>query len=87
MIRLLGEHALTSPGLTGDWEHRLAKIETGADSREAFMGDIVKFTQADRRRARREAEGRADPAREPRPVPGVRARHRREPQGLLVLVA
>ncbi|MGI8505973.1 MAG: topoisomerase C-terminal repeat-containing protein, partial [Solirubrobacteraceae bacterium] len=30
---------------TGDWEHRLAKIETGADSREAFMGDIVKFTE------------------------------------------
>ncbi len=46
VIRLLGEHALTSPGLTGDWEHRLAKIETGADSREAFMGDIVKFTEA-----------------------------------------
>ena len=46
VIRLLGEHPLTSPGLTGDWEHRLAKIETGEDSREAFMGDIVKFTEA-----------------------------------------
>ena len=46
VIRLLGEHALTSPGLTGDWEHRLTNIETGADSREAFMGDIVKFTEA-----------------------------------------
>ncbi|HTX10718.1 MAG TPA: DNA topoisomerase, partial [Solirubrobacteraceae bacterium] len=45
VIRLLGEHALTSPGLTGDWERRLALIETGADSREAFMGDIVRFTQ------------------------------------------
>ncbi len=45
VIRLLGEHPLTSPGLTGDWEHRLAKIETGQDSREAFMGDIVKFTE------------------------------------------
>ena len=44
VIRLLGEHPLTSPGLTGDWEHRLANIETGTDSREAFMGDIVKFT-------------------------------------------
>jgi DNA topoisomerase-3 len=44
VIRLLGEHPLTSPGLTGDWEHRLANIETGADSRKAFMGDIVKFT-------------------------------------------
>ncbi|MBV9473658.1 MAG: DNA topoisomerase 3, partial [Solirubrobacterales bacterium] len=46
VIRLLGEHALTSPGMTGEWEHRLAKIETGEDSREAFMGDIVKFTEA-----------------------------------------
>jgi DNA topoisomerase-3 len=44
VIRLLGEHPLTSPGLTGDWEHRLAKIETSMDSREAFMKDIVKFT-------------------------------------------
>ena len=46
VIRLLGEHALTSPGLTGDWERRLALIETGDDSREAFMGDIVKFTES-----------------------------------------
>jgi DNA topoisomerase-3 len=46
VIRLLGEHPLTSPGLTGDWESRLTKIETGQDSRKAFMGDIVKFTEA-----------------------------------------
>ncbi|HXD66026.1 MAG TPA: DNA topoisomerase 3, partial [Solirubrobacteraceae bacterium] len=46
VIRLLGEHPLTSPGLTGDWEHRLANIETGSDSREKFMGDIVKFTES-----------------------------------------
>src|ERR1700733_9049204 len=46
VIRLLGEHVLTSPGLTGDWERRLALIETGTDSREAFMGDIVKFTES-----------------------------------------
>ncbi len=46
VIRLLGAHALTSPSLTGDWEHRLARIETGEDSRQAFMGDIVKFTEA-----------------------------------------
>jgi DNA topoisomerase-3 len=45
VIKLLGEHALTSPLMTGEWEHRLARIETGEDSREAFMGDIVKFTE------------------------------------------
>ena len=87
VIRLLGEHALTSPGLTGEWEHRLARIETGQDSREAFMGDIVKFTGGHRGRARPQPQGRADPAGQPRALPGMRARHRREPQGLLVLVA
>jgi DNA topoisomerase-3 len=46
VVRLLGEHPLTSPGLTGDWEHRLAKIEDGAESREKFMGDIVKFAES-----------------------------------------
>jgi DNA topoisomerase-3 len=46
VIRLLGEHPLTSPSLTGDWESRLSKIETGADSRKAFMGDIVKFAES-----------------------------------------
>jgi DNA topoisomerase III len=45
VIRLLGEHPLTSPGLTGNWEHRLSLIEHGGDSREAFMGDIVKFAE------------------------------------------
>jgi len=45
VIRLLGEHALTSPSLTGEWEHRLANIETGADTRQAFMADIAKFAE------------------------------------------
>ena len=43
VIRLLGEHPLTSPELTGDWEHRLGLIEQGEDSRPAFMKDIAKF--------------------------------------------
>ena len=45
VIRLLGEQQLTSPSLTGEWEHRLANIETGEDSRKAFMADIVKFAE------------------------------------------
>ena len=45
VIRLLGEHQLTSPELTGDWERRLALIERGEDSRPAFMNDIAKFTE------------------------------------------
>jgi DNA topoisomerase III len=43
VIRLLGEHALTSPGLTGSWEQRLEKIERGEDSRKQFMSDIAGF--------------------------------------------
>jgi DNA topoisomerase-3 len=43
VIRLLGEHALTSPGLTGSWEQRLGKIERGEDSRKKFMADIAGF--------------------------------------------
>lgn len=46
VIRLLDNHPLTSPSLTGDWEHRLAKIELNEDSRRAFMGDIVKFAES-----------------------------------------
>jgi DNA topoisomerase-3 len=45
VIRLLNEHMLTSPDLTGSWEHRLGKIERGEDSREKFMGDIAGFAQ------------------------------------------
>jgi DNA topoisomerase-3 len=46
VIRLLAEHALTSPDLTGDWEKRLGEIERGEDSRERFMADIAKFAGA-----------------------------------------
>jgi DNA topoisomerase III len=46
VVRLLDGHQLTSPSLTGDWESRLAKIETGEDSRKAFMADIVKFAES-----------------------------------------
>ena len=44
VIRLLGQHPLTSPQLTGDWERRLGQIERGEDSRPKFMSDIVRFT-------------------------------------------
>jgi DNA topoisomerase-3 len=45
VVRLLGDHALTSPDMTGQWEHRLDKIERGEDSREKFMGDIAGFAE------------------------------------------
>jgi DNA topoisomerase-3 len=45
VIRLLDAHMLTSPELTGNWEHRLGKIERGEDSREKFMNDIAGFAE------------------------------------------
>ncbi len=45
VIRLLQDHKLTSPSLTGDWEHRLARIEHGEESREGFMRDIALFAE------------------------------------------
>jgi DNA topoisomerase-3 len=43
VIRLLNDHALTRPDLTGQWEHRLAQIEAGEETRERFMKDIAQF--------------------------------------------
>jgi DNA topoisomerase III len=43
VIRLLDEHPLTSPSLTGDWEQRLGKIEHGEEPRQDFMRDIALF--------------------------------------------
>ena len=44
VIDLLGDQKLTSPELTGEWEHRLAEIERGAESRDSFMKAIERFT-------------------------------------------
>jgi DNA topoisomerase-3 len=46
VIRFLGDHALTSPALTGDWEKRLGEIENRNESRERFMSDIAEFSRA-----------------------------------------
>jgi DNA topoisomerase III len=46
VIRLLGDHPLTSPSLTGAWEQRLGKIERGEEPRKVFMADIAGFADA-----------------------------------------
>jgi DNA topoisomerase-3 len=43
VIAMLEEHKITSPELTGDWEHRLGDIEKGRGDRGAFMRDIAGF--------------------------------------------
>ena len=45
VITMLEEHKLTSPELTGDWEHKLSDIEHGRGDREAFMNGIAEFTK------------------------------------------
>ena len=44
VIKMLGDHDITSPSLTGDWEHRLQKIQDGTESGEAFLNDIRAYT-------------------------------------------
>src|SRR5690606_20207023 len=41
----LGVNELTSPELTGEWEHLLKQIEQGQSSSEAFMTKIEQMTQ------------------------------------------
>src|SRR5207249_3208756 len=44
VITMLEEHKITSPELTGDWEHQLAEIEHDQGDRGAFMSDVAGFT-------------------------------------------
>ena len=43
---------LTSPELTGEWEHQLSQIEQGQMSRDAFMREIAQMTQVIVKRAK-----------------------------------
>jgi len=43
---------LTSPELTGEWEHKLQQIAQGQLAREAFMRDIAQMTQVIVKRAK-----------------------------------
>jgi DNA topoisomerase III len=45
VITMLEEHKLTSPELTGDWEHKLSDIEHGRGDRQAFMQGIADFAK------------------------------------------
>ena len=61
VIKLLGEHQLTSPELTGEWEHRLGLIERGEDSRPVVHERHRQVHHRDRPGAR-QAQGRPDRA-------------------------
>jgi len=48
----LGVNELTSPELTGEWEHRLKQIEQRQLDRDAFMREIAQMTQIIVKRAK-----------------------------------
>ncbi|MEI7430186.1 MAG: DNA topoisomerase III, partial [Betaproteobacteria bacterium] len=45
LLNGLGIPELTAPELTGEWEHKLARMERGEMSRSAFMLEIAAMTQ------------------------------------------
>jgi DNA topoisomerase III len=45
LLRGLGVEELSKPALTGEWEHKLALMEQGKMSREAFMAEINAMTE------------------------------------------
>jgi len=52
LLRGLGVLELTAPELTGEWEYKLAQMERGKISREAFMREIAQMTQIIVKRAK-----------------------------------
>ncbi len=59
-LRVLGVEDLTSPAMTGEWEHKLKLIEKGELSREIFMSGISKITTDLVDKARNFNEGEVD---------------------------
>ena len=45
LLRGLGVEELSKPELTGEWEHKLAQMERGQLSRDAFMAEIAAMTE------------------------------------------
>ncbi|WP_374669301.1 DNA topoisomerase III [Ramlibacter sp.] len=45
LLRGLGVEELSKPELTGEWEYKLAQMEHGKLSREAFMREIAEMTE------------------------------------------
>ena len=87
VIRLLDGHALTSPGADGRLGAPARPHGGGRGDARALHARHRRVRPRHRHRARRQAQGGPHPAGQPRAVPRLRAGHRREPQGLLVLVA
>ncbi|MFN3984593.1 MAG: DNA topoisomerase III [Rhodocyclaceae bacterium] len=53
LLKGLGVSSLTSPELTGEWEHKLSQMERGSLSRAAFMREIAEMAREIVERAKR----------------------------------
>ncbi len=53
LLKGLGVESLTSPELTGEWEHKLSRMQHGDLSRSAFMNEIAEMTRDMVERAKR----------------------------------
>ncbi len=53
LLKGLGVSSLTSPELTGEWEHKLSQMERGSLSRAAFMQEIAEMAREMVERAKR----------------------------------
>ena len=53
LLKGLGVSELTSPELTGEWEYKLAQMERGGLSRDAFMQEIAEMAREMVERAKR----------------------------------
>ncbi|MBL8442883.1 MAG: DNA topoisomerase III [Zoogloeaceae bacterium] len=53
LLKGLGVSSLTSPELTGEWEHKLAQMERGSLSRPTFMQEIAEMAREIVERAKR----------------------------------
>lgn len=53
LLKGLGVTSLTAPELTGEWEHKLTRMEHGGLSRTAFMGEIADMAREIVERAKR----------------------------------
>ncbi len=84
VVTMLEEHKLTSPELTGDWEHKLSDIEHGRGDRKVFMKAIADFAKETVDQIAALDKEKLRPERvELGPCPQVRRGDRRDHQGEL----
>ena len=62
LLRVIGVQVLTSPDITGEWEHKLVLMQKGRYSRQAFMAEVAQVTQRMIEQVRARAKALPKPA-------------------------